>query len=789
MVVKYRIIFILFFSLLITHSQAQNAEKIDSLLSVLEDTPDSLQSKILCDLAFYYQRERDMRKAHDYAQRSVEISTRVEDYESLARANSLLAGLYYRQDREKSFNFYINSLDALRQASDTAEFLDAVIRRSEGFAKTYPEQVIELAGEALEIGTAQGNINVMARSNALIGLVQFNTGNYRESLSSWENALEQFDSLGNKMEVGTMLTNIGVIYKNWGDYQKATEYYQQNLDLQEELGDTLQIARALSNMGNIYYYVGVDFQKALEYYKQSLEYFQLFDNPLNIADAYNNIGLVYREMNDFGEALVNFRHALRLFEQVDFKPGIATSQNHMGNIYLEGGNYNDALRYSQNALRINREIGNRKEMASNMRDIGRVYLALKNYDEALSYLRQSLALNQELGHKREVFEIFKDISRVYESQGDYKTALENFKEYTDLKDSSISEEYLKQISELETKYETDRKERELELQRSQLAEKEAEAMALEAENKRQRIFIISVVFGLLVVAVFSILLYRQFRQKKRANILLAEQNLEISQQRDQIMTQKQEITDSITYASRIQKAILPPDVILDKNLKDHFIFYKPRDIVSGDYYWMTEVENKIVVVAADCTGHGVPGAFMSMLGVSFLNEIVNKNRVTSAALILNDLRRNVVDSLHQTGEEGEAQDGMDIALVVIDPENKKVEFAGAYNPLYLFRKNELIEYKADKMPIGIHFVRDYEFQNNVIDYQDDDRLYIFSDGYMDQFGGESGKKYMTRKFKEILIDIHQKPFREQAEILDITFEEWRGPIEQIDDVLVIGLQL
>ena len=369
------------------------------------------------------------------------------------------------------------------------------------------------------------------------------------------------------------------------------------------------------------------------------------------------------------------------------------------------------------------------------------------------------------------------------------TALQNFKTYNELKDSTISDEYLKQISELETKYETERKERELELQRSELERKQVEIDLVEAENRRQRLLLISAVFGLLVVAVFSILFYRQFRAKQRANVLLEEQNLEIKQQRDQIMAQKQEITDSILYASRIQKAILPPDKVLEKNIKDHFILYMPRDIVSGDYYWMTEVNEKSVVVAADCTGHGVPGAFMSMLGVSFLNEIVNKQNVLQANEILNKLRKNVVDSLHLTGKEGEAQDGMDIAVLVIDHKKKQLEYAGAYNPLYLIRNNELREYKADKMPIGIHFMKNDSFTNNILDYQDKDCLYIFSDGYMDQFGGDKGIKFMAKKFKELILSIHTKKFDEQAEILLSTFNQWRGNIAQIDDVLIVGLKL
>ena len=298
------------------------------------------------------------------------------------------------------------------------------------------------------------------------------------------------------------------------------------------------------------------------------------------------------------------------------------------------------------------------------------------------------------------------------------------------------------------------------------------------------------VFSLIAMVIFGFgfITYRQYQAKKRANILLEEQNIEIKQQRDQIFQQKQEITDSIQYASRIQNAILPPDLMLNQ-LQDHFILYKPRDIVSGDYYWMTLKDNKTIVAAADCTGHGVPGAFMSMLGISFMNEIINRGDTTQANEILNQLRDNVVNSLRQTGEEGEAQDGMDLALCVIDMEGKKIQYSGAYNPLLLIRNNELAEYKADKMPIGIHKDKRDSFTNQEIDIKTGDAIYLFSDGYVDQFGGPRQKKFMSKKFKDLLLEINAKPMTEQRNILDTTLMDWMGQVDQIDDILVMGLRI
>jgi ligand-binding sensor domain-containing protein/serine phosphatase RsbU (regulator of sigma subunit) len=259
-------------------------------------------------------------------------------------------------------------------------------------------------------------------------------------------------------------------------------------------------------------------------------------------------------------------------------------------------------------------------------------------------------------------------------------------------------------------------------------------------------------------------------------------------QRDQISFQKKEITDSIHYARRIQTAILTSEEYARSVLGEYFILFKPRDIVSGDFYWMAKKGNKTIVVAADCTGHGVPGAFMSMLGVSLLNEIVNKEDIHQANEILNKLRSYVKATLSQTGKENEAKDGMDIAICVIDYQQQQVEFAGANNPLYIIRNGELIESKADNMPIGIHAGEERLFKNNILPLVKEDFLYIFSDGYADQFGGPDGSKFKAKPFKRLLTEIASYPASEQKNILDRTIEKWKGNLDQVDDILVIGMK-
>jgi len=262
---------------------------------------------------------------------------------------------------------------------------------------------------------------------------------------------------------------------------------------------------------------------------------------------------------------------------------------------------------------------------------------------------------------------------------------------------------------------------------------------------------------------------------------------EIEAQRDQIYKQNDEITQSIAYARKIQTAVMPSKEIISCILPNYFIMFRPRDIVSGDFYWIGEKDNKIVVVAADCTGHGVPGAFMSMMGVSFINDIVNVEGIVSPPQILENLRQKIIATLWQTGKDGEARDGMDMAVCVYNKDLSQVEYSGAYNPLYIIRKGDLIEFKADKMPVGVHPKQDIGFTSHTIDLLPGDNLYIFSDGFVDQLGGPDGRKFMTKPFKHLLASLGGLPPDEQKQVLEVTLDGWQGAFDQIDDVLIVGV--
>ena len=276
--------------------------------------------------------------------------------------------------------------------------------------------------------------------------------------------------------------------------------------------------------------------------------------------------------------------------------------------------------------------------------------------------------------------------------------------------------------------------------------------------------------------------HRSFLQNRRAHRLLEQQN-------EKIEKQNKKITDSIEYAKRIQTALFPPVEKRKGILPDHFILYKPCDIVSGDFYWMAKKDKRVFIAVADCTGHGVPGAFMSMLGVAILCKTVNKKAAVYASGILNQLRGRIIHSLHQRGRKDEARDGMEMALCIIDFEQLKIQFAGAHRPLYIIRNNELMEIKGDKMPIGIHEGKRRTFTNHEVLLEQDDCIYLSTDGYADQMGGPNRKSFKTKYLKDLLLKNHHREMQEQHRILESTIEDWRGELEQIDDMLLMGIRV
>ncbi|MBL4592235.1 MAG: SpoIIE family protein phosphatase, partial [Flavobacteriales bacterium] len=317
-------------------------------------------------------------------------------------------------------------------------------------------------------------------------------------------------------------------------------------------------------------------------------------------------------------------------------------------------------------------------------------------------------------------------------------------------------------------------------------------LAIEQEEKeKQKILTGATAGGLGLVVVFLIFVFNRLRVTKKQKNIIEEQKQKVEQQKEvvelahhELEEKNQEIMDSITYAKRIQSAILPPAKVVKESLQESFILYKPKDIVAGDFYWLEHVERKVLFAAADCTGHGVPGAMVSVVCNNALNRSVREYKLTDPGEILNKTREIVIQEFEKSDEE--VKDGMDIALCSL--EGNKLQYAGAHNPLWIVRKGEILETKANKQPIG-QFDYPEPYTTHSFDLQKGDTIYLFSDGYVDQFGGEKGKKFKAKAFRKLLLSVQDKTMEEQKTIIDEAFETWRGNLEQIDDVCVLGVRV
>jgi len=412
---------------------------------------------------------------------------------------------------------------------------------------------------------------------------------------------------------------------------------------------------------------------------------------------------------------------------------------------------------------------------------------------AVSYGLRCYALTEELDAVYVQNYVANTLHGAYRALGNPWKSLDYAEIFINTSETLYNEEKTRAIEEMDTKYETEKKQQQIELQESQI-------VARDAKIQQQKTLRNALIAGLLAVVLVIIVIILAYVQKRRDNRKIKEKNEQILEANEELTVlneaigrQNNEIMDSITYAQRIQTAMMPPEGYFNELLDEAFILYKPRDIVSGDFFWIRQVNQYIVLAAADCTGHGVPGAFMSLLGISFLNEIVQRREITQASEVLNELRSQIKHTLRQHGQPDETKDGIDMAICAIDQKNRTMQYAGAFNPLYLIREEksnaELIEFKADRMPLGYHQGKDRTFTNHDIKLEIGDTFYIFSDGFIDQKGGPNQKKFMRKKFKNLLLEIHDLPLFDQKNIMENTLTEWMGNQSQIDDIMVVGVRV
>jgi len=520
----------------------------------------------------------------------------------------------------------------------------------------------------------------------------------------------------------------GNIFESFGDYEKSLQLWLEAYKASAEMHEKELEGESCSQLGLIYSRL-CNFPKSLEFFNAGLKIREELRDENGAASSLNRIGMVLRQMKKYEESLEYYFRSLEIRKKNQQTAAIPWTMLGIASTYEEMEKYPEALEYYELGL----TGGDKRCGMQCMLGAGRVYSRVGNPEHAEERLEESLKMAEELKSLALIAEAHAALSAHYELFKKPDKALSSFKQYLKAKDSFQSNEVQNKISNIEVAHAVEKSEQEKEIYRLKHVELKAAYDIIEEKNR--------------------------------------------------------DITDSINYASRIQRAMLPKTSEIAGLPENCFMLYLPRDIVSGDFYWFTEIKDKLVVVAGDCTGHGVPGSLMSMLGISFLEEIINDREITESGKILDELRKEVQRALHQKGEREEARDGMDIALCVIDRKNNSLQFSGAYNNLYLIHAGELVEYPADRMPIGIFEHADGDFICQNIKYNPGDIIYMFSDGYADQFGGPNHKKFKYSNLKNLLAEIHKLPLPDQRNRLESEFLKWKGDNPQTDDVLIVGLRL
>jgi serine phosphatase RsbU (regulator of sigma subunit)/tetratricopeptide (TPR) repeat protein len=631
---------------------------------------------------------------------------------------------------------------------------------------------------------------------------------------------EELEIARNKRQVyweSKALNTIGASYQVKGNYIKAIDFYQQSLRIREKMNDLESVAASLANIGGIYINIGV-FDKALQYQLRSLKLAEKMNNKANIASSLNNIGIVYHNTGQFEKALYYNQRSLKMYTELGDKQGIAASYANIGITYSSLHDDAKALDFQLKSLALAREAGDKHGESTSLTSIGKAYLGLKKLDLALKNALEGKKIAADLEDVPAEEEAANVLYETYKAMNNPTKALQSYERYVFLKDSIQRDDNNRKIANKEMQYEYEKKaaadsvkhSEETKVAKAQLDAQKAQIV----QDRTQRWALYG---GLFLLVVFGGLMYNRFRITSRQKNIIEIQNRETEEQKQIIEEKQKEILASISYAKRLQEAILPPQRMIKKHLPDSFFFYKPKDIVAGDFYWLEiskemgdgkrEMEDGrrdeknnsasisplrsadsglILFAAADCTGHGVPGAMVSVVCSNALNRTVKEFGITEPGKILDKVSELVVETFEKS--ESEVNDGMDISLCSFNRSSMELKWSGANNPLWIIRNKALIEYKPNKQPIG-KVDAPAPFATHSVQVQKDDLVYLFTDGYADQFGGEKGKKFKLSSLQELLLSIASLSMPEQMKAVDKTLKDWQGNIDQVDDILVIGIRI
>lgn len=592
-------------------------------------------------------------------------------------------------------------------------------------------------------------------------------GDYKKAITYYEKILSISEEIDYRKGIATSCNNLGVMYKSQGNNEQAISYHSKSLKIRESMKDKKGVASSLNNIGLIYINQG-NLEKALTYFLNCLEISLIIEDKRIQENCYTNIGIVFKEQRNFDESFKYFEKSLNLSKEINDLRGIEKSYYQIGALLRMKRNFEDAIQYFEKSIEIAKKLNDKESLALAFQQLGYLKSDLLDYKNAKKYLSKAELIFKDISALKSLERTYFYLSITNEKLGNSIEALENYKQYVTIKDSLSKMDAKRQVY----KFDLD-KEYELKKQADSLNfENKIQLQMAETKTEKQRRN--GLLFISLTVLVSLVFVFIQLKRVKEAKEIVEEK--------------QQEITDSINYAKRLQQGILVPFDLVQNWLNESFIYFNPKDIVSGDFYWIEKEETKLYFAVADCTGHGVPGALVSIICSNALSKSLYELNKKEPATILDSTREIVAESFSRS--KSDIRDGMDVSLCCLDTQTNQLKWAGAMNPLWVIRKgNELIEEtKPTSQPIGI-VESPIKYTQHELKLNIGDTIYLFSDGFQDQFGGVKGKKYMKKNMRNFLISMQHQNMNEQKSSLSEEFKKWKGNLEQIDDVCVMGVRI
>ncbi len=622
--------------------------------------------------------------------------------------------------------------------------------------------------------------------------IQNYTNKPNEALKFYQEAAQIQEIVNDKHALISSYNNIGNFLYNNGKILEAIDIFQKTIKLHESFKNNSDLTPVLNNLGDIYLFLG-DTSKAYFYIKRALASALQSGDKRIIAQELQNLGILEKNKGRLSYSIKCLKKALAIREEIGDVNGVCKSKCNLAALYLVVNNYAGAKQYLDEVKELIPNVDNLSVKELYHSAMFQLYLSLNDTKNAISELETAIKFARENGSVQEEVKHGLVLLNLYKNENESEKELKLFRRLSDLTKNLNSSEVRRNALRKDYEFEYSKKEQDYKIEQALKDEKAKE------EKKKQKFITLGITFILLLTLIFAFFIFKAFRSSKQKNVIISNQKQEVEKQKYLIEEKQKEIVDSINYAKRIQDILLTNEDIITKNLPDHFIYFKPKDIVSGDFYWahsiVTQNENLFFIAVCDSTGHGVPGAFMSLLNTNFLNEAINEKHIYEPNKVFNYVRARLINTISKDDQK----DGFDGIIICIDKLKNEITYSAANNsPVFITQQKELIKLPCDKMPVG-KGEKSLDFNLYTFEYKKGDSLYLYTDGYADQFGGPGaqpekglfvgGKKFKYKPLNDLLLSINEVPLNKQASILDQKFRDWKGLLEQVDDVCILGIKL